>query len=226
MKFYIWVIILALIMSGVVMHTLGQPARDPPTHSEPFNPIDTSNNDHARRMFKEGRHIFRFDTFGCESFWGDALQLHQAITGEKLGGVGPGISPKTALEVGLKVDMHALPSDLVQQIKDKKVDLDDPNTTVTLLKLDAVVGVRGFFANDNKTVKSIGITCALCHSTVNNAFVPGIGQRLDGWPNRDLNVGKIISLAPSLQPLTDRLGISEEELKKALLAWGPGKFDA
>jgi cytochrome c553 len=177
------------------------------------------------QLIREGRQIFRHDTFGDESFWGDALQLHRALAGAKLGGVGPGVSPKTALEVGLKVDMEALPAALVQQIKDKKVNLDDPATTAELLKLNAVLGVKGFFSASG-ALQSVGITCALCHSTVDNAFAPGIGRRLDGWPNRDLDVGKIISLAPNLKPLTDRLGISDADLKKVLLAWGPGKYDA
>jgi hypothetical protein len=177
------------------------------------------------RMIKEGQQTFRYDTFGDEEFWGDALKLHHAIIGEKLGGVGPGVSPKTALAVGLKFDMDALPKDLVQQIKEKKVDLDDPATTVALLKLDAVVGVKGFRDEGGK-VRSVGITCAICHSTVDDAFAPGIGHRLDGWANRDLNVGKIITLAPTFKPFTDRLGVGEDDLKKALLSWGPGKYDA
>lgn len=179
----------------------------------------------ALQMIKEGRQTFRFDTFGDEEFWGDALKLHHAIAGKKLGGVGPGVSPQTALAVGLKVDIDALPPDLVQQLKQKKVDLDDPATTLTLLKLHAVVGVRGFLEEGGKA-RSVGITCAICHSTVDDAFTSGIGHRLDGWPNRDLNIGKIISLAPNLKPLTERLGIEEDDLKKALLSWGPGKFDA
>jgi len=177
------------------------------------------------RMIREGRQIFRHDTFGDESFWGDALQLHRALAGAKLGGVGPGVSPKTALGVGLKVDMEALPAALVEQVKANKVNLDDPATTAELLKLNAVVGVKGFFSASG-ALQSVGITCALCHSTVDNAFAPGIGRRLDGWPNRDLDVGKIISLAPNLKPVTDRLGISEADLKKVLLAWGPGRYDA
>jgi hypothetical protein len=176
-------------------------------------------------LISEGREIFRHDTFGDEDFWGGTLRLHQAIAGEKNGGVGGGVSPKTALEVGLKVDLEALPAELVQQIKDNKVDLEDPATTLALLKVNAVVGVKGFFSADGK-ITSVGITCALCHSTVDDALSSGIGNRLDGWPNRDLNVGKIITLAPNLKPLTDRLEINEAELKKALLAWGPGKYDA
>ncbi len=179
----------------------------------------------ALQMIKEGRQTFRYDTFGDEEFWGDALQLHRAIAGEKLGGVGPGVSPKTALTVGLKVDAEALPQELVQKIERNQLDLDDPATTIALLKLDAVVGVKGFVEKDDK-LRSVGITCAICHSTVDDSFSRGIGKRLDGWPNRDLNVGKIITLAPNLKPLTDRLGIGEQELKEALLAWGPGKYDA
>jgi len=187
----------------------------PPTAPEPA----------ALQMIREGRQTFRYDTFGDEAFWGDALKLHRAIAGEKLGGVGPGLSAKAALEVGLKVDMEKLPPDLVQKIQAKQVSLEDPATTVALLKLDAVVGVKGFVEPDGR-LRSVGITCAICHSTVDDAFSPGIGRRLDGWPNRDLNVGKIITLAPELKPMTDRLGISEDELKKALSAWGPGKYDA
>src|SRR5262245_116885 len=179
----------------------------------------------ALRMIREGRQTFRYDTFGDEAFWGDALQLHRAVAGQKLGGVGDGVSPKTALAVGLKVDMEALPPDLVRQIQAKQVNMDDPATTMALLKLNAVVGVKGFTGEDGQ-VRSVGITCAICHSTVDNAFAPGIGRRLDGWANRDLDVGKIISLAPEVKPLTDRLGVSEADLKKVLLSWGPGKFDA
>jgi len=160
----------------------------------------------ARTMLDEGRQTFRFDTFGSEAFWGDALQLHRAITGAKLGGVGPGVSPKTALAVGLKVDATALPSALVEQIKQGKVNLDDPATTVALLKLNAVVGVKGF-VTESGSLSSMGITCAFCHSTVDNSFSPGIGRRLDGWANRDLNVGVIVSLAPNLQPFVDLLKV-------------------
>ena len=179
----------------------------------------------ALRMIKEGRQTFRYDTFGDESFWGDALKLHQAIAGEKLGGVGPGVSPKIALRVGLKVDAEALPRELVQKIDRNEVNLDDPATTIALLKLDAVVGVKGFVEKDGH-LRSVGITCAICHSTVDDSHSPGIGKRLDGWPNRDLDVGKIITLAPNLKPLTDRLEIGEKDLKEALLGWGPGKYDA
>ena len=180
---------------------------------------------HAQRMIDEGRQIFRFDTFGSEAFWGDALQLHKAIAGEKNGGVGGGVSPKTALSVGLKVDADALPDELKKQIKAGKVNLDDPATTLALLKLNAVVGVTGLFDNAGR-IRSMGITCAFCHSTVDNSFAPGIGKRLDGWANRDLNVGAIVSLAPNLKPFTDLLGVDTATVKKVLTSWGPGRFDA
>jgi len=172
-----------------------------------------------------GQRIFRFDTFGDEAFWGDVLQLHKAIIGSKNGGVGGGVSPKTALAVGLKVDVDALPDSLRDALAKGLVDLDDPSTTIALLKLNAVVGVTAF-TNPDGSVRSMGIQCALCHSTVDNSFAPGIGHRLDGWPNRDLNVGAIVSLAPNLQAIADFLGTDLDTVKKVLAAWGPGKFDA
>jgi hypothetical protein len=135
------------------------------------------------------------------------------------------VSPKTALAAGLKVDAAALPTSLKQQLKDGKVDLDDPATTLALLKLNSVVGVTGLF--DSKgSLTSMGLQCALCHSTVDDSFAPGIGQRLDGWANRDLNVGLIISLAPNLNPFADLLGVDVATVKKVLTSWGPGRFDA
>src|SRR5689334_18345332 len=151
----------------------------------------------AQLTLDEGRRIFRFDTFGDEAFWGDTLGLHRAIEGEAHGGVGPGVDPKTALGVGLKVDAEALPRRLRAQLKSGHVDLGDPATTLALLRLNAVVGVTGFFT-DGGTLRSVGIQCALCHSTVDDALAPGIGRRLDGWPNRDLDVGRIVALAPDL----------------------------
>ena len=179
----------------------------------------------ADKLFSEGREIFRFDTFGDEAFWGGALRLHEAIAGEELGGVGPGVSPRTALAVGLKVAETALPRSLTKALRRGEVDRDAPATTLALLNVDAVVGVKGFF-EDGDEISSIGITCAFCHSTVDDSFAPGIGRRLDGWPNRDLNVGAIISLAPNKKPLTDLLEVDEETLNAVLAAWGPGKFDA
>jgi hypothetical protein len=186
---------------------------------------DAENARFAQAMIEEGRQTFRYETFGSEAFWGEALQLHKAIAGEKNGGVGPGVSPKTALAVGLKVDADALPEALKKQLAAGKVNLDDPATTIALLKLNAVVGVTAF-ANPDGSVKSMGIQCALCHSTVDNSFAPGIGKRLDGWANRDLNVGAIVSLAPSLKPFTDLLGVNVETVKKVLASWGPGRYDA
>jgi hypothetical protein len=180
---------------------------------------------HAHQMMENGRQIFRFDTFGSEAFWGDALQLHKAIAGEKNGGVGGGVSPKTALSVGLKVDADALPESLKLQLKEGKVNLDDPATTLALMKLNAVVGVTGFFEK-NGNIRSMGIQCAFCHSTVDDSLAPGIGKRLDGWANRDLNVGAIVSLAPNPKPFTDLLGVDVATLKKVLASWGPGCFDA
>lgn len=179
----------------------------------------------SSKIFSQGKKVFRFDTFGDQAFWGDTLHLHQAIEGAKLGGVGPGVSPITALAVGLKVDEDALPNSLVQALRAGHVDLNDPATTLGLLKLNAVVGVTGFF-DDNGTLKSVGIQCALCHSTVDDAFAPGIGHRLDGWANRDLNVGAIVSLAPNLQPFADLLGVDQTTVRKVLNSWGPGHFDA
>jgi len=181
--------------------------------------------DNTRRMVEEGRRTFRSDTFGSEAFWGDTLQLHRAIAGDKHGGVGGGVSPKTALAVGLKVDSEALPASLVDQIKKGAVNLEDPATTLALLKLDAVVGVKGLF-DGSGALRSMGVTCALCHSTVDDSFAPGIGRRLDGWANRDLDVGVITSLAPNLQPIADLLKVDVPTVKKVLTSWGPGKYDA
>lgn len=192
------------------------------------NPVqfkqDTAVQD-AIQLVNQGKAIFRYDTFGDQAFWGDTLLLHQAIEGEQLGGVGSGVSPETALAVGLKVDVNALPRSLREQIRLGNVDLTDPATTVALLKLNAVVGVKGFFDRSGN-MTSMGITCALCHSTVDDSFAPGIGNRLDGWPNRDLNVGAIIGLAPNLTPIENRLSVDEATVKTVLNSWGPGKFDA
>ena len=179
----------------------------------------------ALAKLAEGRRIFRYDTFGDEAFWGDALQLHQALAGANLGGVGGGVSPGTALAVGLKVDVEALPAPLKRQLAAGKVDLNSPATTLALLQLNAVVGVTGFF-DQQKKLTSMGIQCSLCHSTVDNSFAPGIGRRLDGWPNRDLNVGAIINLSPNLSPFADALQVDEATVRTVLQSWGPGKFDA
>jgi len=187
--------------------------------------FDRAVSDNAGHMVAEGKRTFRFDTFGDEAFWGDTLRLHEAIEGATLGGVGPGVSPATALAVGLKVDVDALPASLIAGLKAGQVNLNDPATTLALLRLGSVVGVTGHF-NSQGHLSSMGIQCAFCHSTVDNSLAPGIGHRLDGWANRDLNVGAIASLAPNLQPVADLLGTDVATVKKLLAAWGPGKFDA
>src|SRR5499433_2813115 len=163
----------------------------------------------------DGKSIFRFDTFGDEQKWTDTLQMQKVIRN---------VSPRTALAVGLKVDSDALPPAVINAIRAGQVNLNDPAVTIELLKLNAVIGVSGKVAADN-TLTSIGVTCALCHSTVDNSVTTGIGRRLDGWPNRDLNVGLIISLspaipAPSVPPTPGALD------KSVFQSWGPGKFDA
>jgi len=162
---------------------------------------------HPRAEEPDGRQIFRFDTFGDEQLWTNVLRMHEVVAT---------VDPATALSVGLKVDVDALPSQLTRALRAKHVDLTDPAVTTTLLKLNAVVGVKGE-VNQNDQITSLGITCALCHSTVDNSFAPGIGRRLDGWANRDLNVGAIVALSPS-RALSD-------VLKDELRTWGPGKYD-
>ncbi|HYT65140.1 MAG TPA: hypothetical protein VEL51_01890 [Vicinamibacterales bacterium] len=152
-----------------------------------------------------GQQIFRFDTFGDEQLWTRTLQMQQAIAS---------VSPATALGVGLKVDLDALPPAIVDALRNGRVNLNDPAVTIQLLSLNAVVGVVGR-VNGSGTLESIGITCALCHSTVDNSLTTGIGRRLDGWPNRGLNVGAIIALSPVLT----------EEQKAVFSSWGRGKFD-
>ncbi len=186
---------------------------------------DAGTSVHAQQMLRQGRETFRFDTFGDEAFWGNTLKLHQAIEGAKLGGVGPGLSPAAALGLGLKVDVDALPKSLIAQLKAGKVNLSDPAVTVALLQLNAVIGVTGKFDHRGK-LQTVGIQCALCHSTVDDALTPGIGHRLDGWANRDLDIGSIVALAPNLQPLADLLSTDQATVRKVLHAWGPGKFDA
>jgi hypothetical protein len=179
----------------------------------------------ARKMIEDGRKTFRDDTFGSEAFWGGALRLHEAIAGEKNGGVGAGVSPRQALALGLKVDSGSVPRVMAEAIKGGSANLDDPKTTIELLRADAVVGVKAQF-DERKQLRSIGITCALCHSTVDDTFAKGIGRRLDGWPNRDLDVGAIVASAPTLEPFVKLLGVDEATVRKVLRSWGPGKYDA
>lgn len=157
-----------------------------------------------------GKDVFRFNTFGDEPYWTDTLRMHEVVQ--------KGVSPATALAVGLKVDVDTLPAAVRSALAAGQVDLNSPATTVTLLKLGAVVGLRGTVAtvNGKDTLMRLGITCALCHSTVDNSFGPGIGHRLDGAPNHDLNVGAIVALSPAVTPA----------LRAILTSWGPGKYDA
>ena len=215
------------VLSGItaVLSTLALTACDPSSASSQGIPRgDTEAEDNASVLVEEGQRVFRYDSLGSESFWGDALRVHETIAGAALGGVGPGVSPRTALSVGLKVDAEALPGDLRADLLHGRVDLDDPANTVALLELDAVVGVRGFL--ENGSLSSVGISCALCHSTVDDSPLPGIGRRRDGWPNRDLDVGQVIGLAQDLTPLTDLLGVPEATVREVLGSWGPGRFDA
>src|SRR5687767_9695285 len=212
-------------ISAIAIAMLFGAQADEPGDGKRLSENDRKIRAHAERLLEQGRNIFRFDTYGSEAFFGDALQLHKAIAGAKNGGVGPGVSPKTALAVGLKVDAQALPEALKAQLKAGQVNLDDPATTLALLKLNAVVGVTGFF-NDQGGLRSVGIQCALCHSTVDDSLAPGIGRRLDGWPASDLNVGAIVALAPNLKPFTDLLGVDDGTVRQVLNSWGPGKYDA
>jgi hypothetical protein len=196
------------------------------TQRVPERSFDDRVDDHAKDMLKDGKRIFRYDTFGSEDFWGGKLRLHQAIAGAKHGGVGAGVTARQALQLGLKVDIAALPKILVEVLKTRAVDLDKVETTLELLRANAVVGVTGIFDPKTKQMTSIGIQCALCHSTVDDSFAKGIGRRLDGWPNRDLNVGAIVASAPTLKPFADLLGVDESTVRGVLTSWGPGRYDA
>jgi hypothetical protein len=159
--------------------------------------------DNHRRL--DGREIFRFDTFGDEQFWTGALRLHKAVQT---------LSPAVALAAGLKVDADALPAEIVEAIMAREVRLDDPAVTLALLRLNAVVGIVGK-VDDSGELTSIGITCALCHSNVDNSLTDGIGTRLDGWANHDLDVGLIAGLAPGVP----------EQFQRDFSTWGPGMYD-
>lgn len=213
---------LSLLLSTALVPAAAQMSRKAASGKD----FEAAVTEQAKRYLEEGRETFRFDTFGSEDFWGGKLKLHEAIAGEKAGGVGVGLSPQKALELGLKVDVNAIPKEVAEALNKGEVDLEDPASTLVLLKSNAVVGVTGFFGEDGRTLRSVGIQCSLCHSTVDDAYSPGIGHRLDGWPNRDLNIGAIVALAPDLSAFTDMLQLDEDEVKKALDAWGPGKFDA
>jgi mono/diheme cytochrome c family protein len=169
-------------------------------HQERLRP-DAARNDRLR----EGRNVFRYETFGDEQLWTDVLRMQEAIRA---------VAPATALAVGLKVDVEALPPGVIDALRAGVVDLTNPAVTVELLRLNAVVGVKGSL-DANGTLAKVGVTCALCHSSVDDSFAPGIGKRLDGWANTDLNVGAIVALSPAL----------DEAAKAEFRAWGPGKYD-
>ena len=188
------------------------------------SPFDGVIEQHARDSFVRGREIFRFDTFGSEAFWGGKLRLHEPIIGARFGGVGPGLSPLLALQVGLKIDAEMVPPALIGRLRAGGVDLNDPAITLELVAARAVLGVTAF--TQGSQVTGIGFQCALCHSNVDDSVIPGVGRRLDGWPNRDLNVGAIIALAPDLTPFTQLLQLDDATVRRVLNSWGPGKFDA
>lgn len=222
-KIYIGIASLLLVTSLITLvqcttHRKERKSQDEEGNADAWT---SSINSNAKEMMEKGKAVFRFETFGDEAFWTDKLQLHKALVSEEHGGNGKGLLPKDALAAGLKVDLMLLPEVLKQKIKEGKF-LDDPLVTLELLRLNAVVGVVAKF--DGKKIKSVGITCASCHSTVDSET--GIGNRLDGWPNRDLNVGAIVSMAPDLSAYTQMLNVDVATVKKVLASWGPGKFDA
>jgi mono/diheme cytochrome c family protein len=159
----------------------------------------------SEQTLRDGQQIFRFDTFGDEQLWTDVLRMHEAVAT---------VDPATALAVGLKVDVEALPAPVIAALQAGQVDLTNPAVTIELLRLNAVVGVKGTVSEAGQ-LTTVGVTCALCHSSVDNSFAPGIGKRLDGWANTDLNVGAIVALSPALDDAT----------KAEFRAWGPGKYD-
>jgi hypothetical protein len=177
----------------------------------------------SRQMLEEGRQIFRFDTFGDEAFWGGQLRLHEAVRT---------LSPRAALQLGLKVDSDALPPGMLAAIRRGRLNLEDPAVTLDLLRRDAVVGVTGFFGSPGAQgepgpqLTAVGIQCALCHSNVDDAVTAGIGRRLDGWPNSDLDIGKLIASAPDLSLFAMLLGLTQDQVRAVLNTWGPGMFDA
>jgi mono/diheme cytochrome c family protein len=204
-----WSCLLVALWTAVV--TSGCTTKTPPDETPAGTPTasGSATDDLSPQNLAAGQQIFRFDTFGDEQFWTDTARMHEVIQ--------KSVSPATALSVGLKVDAEAIPPEVAAAIKAGKVDLNDPATTVTLLKLNAVVGIKGAVttANGKDTLVRVGITCALCHSTVDNSFSKGIGRRKDGWPNGDLNVGAIIALSPAITPAQ----------KAVYNSWGPGKYD-
>jgi cytochrome c5 len=189
------------VTTGLVASGCGSTSEPPGGTRSPATAEAPTTAETSAALVAEGQKIFRFDTFGDEQVWTDTLLMHEVV--EK------NVDPTTALKVGLKVDADALPPGILE-----KVDLKSPATTVALLKMNAVVGLQAT-VDANNHITRLGVTCALCHSTVDNSVMPGIGRRMDGWPNRDLNVGAIIALSPVLS--ADKKAIYQ--------SWGPGKYD-
>ena len=188
--------------SGLFILTLAFAISAPATRAE--QAVTASERERAARH-KDGQAIFRFDTFGDEQLWTDVLRMHEVL---------PTVDPATALAVGLKVDVDALPADVVKALRADEVDLKNPAVTISLLRLNAVVGVKGTVDESGRLAR-LGVTCALCHSSVDDSIAPGVGKRLDGWANTDLNVGAIVALSPAL----------DEPTKAEFRSWGPGKYD-
>ena len=188
--------------SGLFILTLAFAISAPATRAE--QTVATSQPEHAERH-QDGQAIFRFDTFGDEQLWTDVLRMHEVL---------PAVDPATALAVGLKVDVDALPADVVKALRAGEVDLKNPAVTISLLRLNAVVGVKGTVDQAGRLAR-VGVTCALCHSSVDDSIAPGVGKRLDGWANTSLNVGAIVALSPAL----------DESTKADFRSWGPGKYD-
>jgi hypothetical protein len=218
-----------LLLAGVIATSIGIfVSRDSSALAGQGNlPIDIGQSVliNATKMIEEGRQTFRYDTFGDEAYWGGQLHLNDAISGAAQGGVGGGLSPRAALALGLKVDVDALLPDVQEKLKTGTVDLDSPATTLDLLRSRAVVGLTGFFDTSGH-LASVGIQCALCHSTVDNSIVQGVGHRLDGLANHDLNIGGIVAASPDLQPVANVLGTDVATVRQVLNSWGAGKFDA
>jgi len=196
----VFTFVLTLVIAGFGHATDAQQRAD-----RPDDRADRQRHEDDGRTQRDGQAIFRFDTFGDEQLWTDVLRLQEPLAT---------VDPATALAVGLKVDVEALPRPIITALRAARVDLTDPAVTASLLQLNAIVGVKGK-VNDSGQLTSVGITCALCHSTVDNALAPGIGKRLDGWANRDLNVGAIVALSPALP----------DALKAEFRTWGPGRYD-
>ncbi|MEO8859270.1 MAG: hypothetical protein ABI343_19975 [Burkholderiaceae bacterium] len=210
---------------GAVLAGCGGGSNDAgPVSKVPQVPLDP-------QVVTAGQQTFRYDTFGDETFWTDTLKMNKVIE--------TAVDPLTAASVGLKIDVSALPADVVKGVVDGTIPLNDPQTTLALLSLNAVVGVKGQVSKgvDGKLhLDRVGITCALCHSTVSkdlqvtapdpaNPAGPRIslagivGERLDGWPNRALQPGTIISLSPALT------AVQKAEYASWATKFGPGFYD-